>query len=169
MSAAVQQKKQVWNQQALFCLWISQGWQLRRGWTGGKRACFCEHLLSQSRKRAAVNGRNLSRARDSCQSHAEGTAVAYRCQNQSPTRVNWESQWFYTRVHHTQNTTPSLYKMQKPETSQTCQDVSEQYFLEQDLWSLSQQHKHLSPCLMIYKEQYLDRNISQEIMLFCYT
>lgn len=42
VSAAVLQEKQVWNQQAVFCLWISQGWQLRRGWTGGKESLFLQ-------------------------------------------------------------------------------------------------------------------------------
>lgn len=123
-----------------------------------KESFFLEIPPLPGRKGHQWMEKNLSRARDSCQNHAEGTAVAYRCWHQIPTRVRRAMILYKSALH------PKLYAF-TAQDAKTWNPKHVKMFQSNLSLSrtcaacLSNTSSHLSPCLMIYKEQYLDRNI----------
>lgn len=156
----------------MFCLWILQCWLLGTGWMGGKESLFLQTAPPSGREK----GNSERKESEQSQGPLPEPRQRHSCSTHTPAPDSHQDGLrklmvlYNRRMHRTQNMS-SLHKVQSNlKLLKHVKMFQSNSFLHGTCAAcLSNTNIYFSPSLMIYKEQYLDRNILPGTMLCCYT
>lgn len=149
----------------MFCLWILQCWLLGTGWMGGKESLFLQTAPPSGREK----GNSEWKESEQSQGPLPEPRQRHSCSTHTPAPDSHQD-GLRKLMHRTQNMS-SLHKVQSNlKLLKHVKMFQSNSFLHGTCAAcLSNTNIYFSPSLMIYKEQYLDRNILPGTMLCCYT